>query len=124
MFRATIRGELRCEGCNEPVRLDWAHLFGRGNVIAEPWCSLPELTAALCRSCHRSIDTAAAPGLRSYLRTAALALLATRFAPLLDVLAATQETPLDALDQARAAERILEAELPGDALPDFAPSWR
>jgi hypothetical protein len=45
-----------CEAeCGRPAE-DWAHCFGRRNLIAEPWCSLPELTMGLCRSCHRKID--------------------------------------------------------------------
>lgn len=38
------------------VPTDWAHVAGRGHIIAEPYASSPELTGALCRRCHSAID--------------------------------------------------------------------
>lgn len=52
--------------------MDWAHLFGRRQIISEPWCSSPELTAALCRPCHQSIDRGLAPYLQKGLRLRAI----------------------------------------------------
>lgn len=53
-----IRSGGRCEACGRrDVPLDPAHVFGRGSKqIGEPWCSSPELMAALCRDCHNDID--------------------------------------------------------------------
>jgi hypothetical protein len=136
MRRATMRGESRCEGCGEPARLDFAHLFRRGNIIAEPWCSLPEMTAALCRTCHRGIDEAREPALLAELRLAALRRLVARF-PLPSfvepfapagiafsghVLHATAEA--DFVAAARAAERVLRTYVDERQLPSFAPRWR
>ena len=32
--------------------LEWHHIVGRGNKVAEPWASWAPLTAMLCRMCH------------------------------------------------------------------------
>lgn len=51
------RANGKCEGCGRAdAALDWAHVMGRGHLIAEPWCSSPELTMGLCRECHRAVD--------------------------------------------------------------------
>lgn len=85
------RSKGRCEGgCGRPGS-DWCHLFGRGNQVPEPWCSRRELTAYLCRSCHRDIDEGRAPILRFHLQfNACLALAETFKEPWLQV----QGTPL------------------------------
>lgn len=36
----------------EPV--DWHHIAGRRNIVAEPWASMPALTVALCRHAHHA----------------------------------------------------------------------
>jgi hypothetical protein len=73
-----LRAGFKCESCMSNLRpLDWAHLAGRGNIISEPWCSLPELTAALCSGkyapgCHERVDRNLAPELLRDLRQMAL----------------------------------------------------
>lgn len=53
-----------CEGCGQDGRrLEVAHLFGRRNIIGEPWASWHGLCAHLCgddpaygQGCHSLID--------------------------------------------------------------------
>jgi len=65
--------------------LEWAHLFSRGqHIVGEPWCSLPELTVALCASkyevgCHERLDRNLVPDLLCELRQLALMRLMNRF---------------------------------------------
>ncbi len=75
-----LRCRARCEGCNKTTRyLEWAHIFGRRQIIGEPWCSSPELTAALCVydpitqavGCHKQIDLRLNPALRRRLEETA-----------------------------------------------------
>lgn len=67
------RAKGRCERCEESQGpFEWAHVASRGNVISEPWCSTPELTACLCLSCHRAIDRNTAPQALAHLRTDAV----------------------------------------------------
>lgn len=123
MRRATVRGELRCEGCGEPARLDFAHLFRRGNIIAEPWCSLPEMAAALCRTCHRRIDEARDPRLLVALRFRALQRLRERF-PRANLAIDLVGPDDDLVLAARIAERVLRERVEEQELPSFAPRWR
>jgi hypothetical protein len=115
----------RCEaGCGARWGGDWCHLFGRGNIVAEPWCSLPEMTAGLCRTCHRAIDEARAPELRERLRRLALLRLGCRFPRELP-LVAEGLMPLtgSAVEFARQCERLLCAKVEPAALPAIAPGW-
>lgn len=82
--------------------MDWAHLFGRRALIGEPWCSSPELTAGLCRDCHRAIDGNVDTDLRDRLRWDGI----TRFVEAngLPQALTRKSDPLDAI---RAAERLL-----------------
>lgn len=51
------RAHYNCEMCGaQRVRLDLHHVTGRGNVIGQPWCDIPELCLALCRECHRAVE--------------------------------------------------------------------
>lgn len=116
----------RCEaGCGEPW-IDWAHLFGRGNIIAEPWCSLPALTAGLCRRCHDAIDQDRDPELRDRLRRRALVRLARAFPELARIVQRGLVAPpgeCDPVDVARTCERWLRANLTKADLPACAPEW-
>lgn len=115
----------RCEACGVRPWRDWAHLFGRGNVVAEPWCSLPELTMGLCRECHDVIDQDRDPELRERLRRMALIRLGRRFPVQLPLLAhGLMPADVSAVDFARECERLLVAAATVDALPDFAPRPR
>jgi len=60
----------RCEICRERYcrPLEWAHLFGRGNRIAEPLCSSPALTIMAGRDCHQDLDGNRIPRVRELLR--------------------------------------------------------
>lgn len=62
----------RCEvpGCRAEAT-EWAHMFGRRHLVAEPHASSPELTAALCRSHHQGIDRGLLPDTQLVLRWAA-----------------------------------------------------
>jgi hypothetical protein len=71
-------GNCEVSGCKVRAQ-DWAHLFSRGHVIAEPWCSLPELTLALCRPHHNLIDRGLGGELLALLRWTALQRLNARF---------------------------------------------
>jgi hypothetical protein len=107
---AVMRREgFSCAGCRSNMHpLEWAHLAGRGNIISEPFASLPELTAGLCVSsygrvgCHDSIDRGLNPDLLNQLRQRAIVLLMVRF----------KELPMlrydDPLDGIRDAVRQLE----------------
>jgi len=57
VFGRVLRNRGRCEapGCQAQAT-EWCHLVGRGNLVAEPFTSLPELTAGLCRDHHNAID--------------------------------------------------------------------
>lgn len=50
LVSARCRG--RCEGCGGVAKLDVHHVAGREE---EPFSSLAELTAGLCRDCHRAV---------------------------------------------------------------------
>jgi len=114
------------------VRTEWAHLFGRGNIIGEPWCSLPEMTMQLCPTCHQTIDRARDLTLRGVLRWACLLRLAHRH-PVVDstVREFVALTPFadslgyqqGAIDCARACTRLLVVQLDREALPELAPNW-
>jgi hypothetical protein len=74
------RAHGKCESCYRYTALDWSHVAGRGNVIAEPLASSPELTQGLCRPCHRAFDGhTMEPKKRRGLEQAALMRLAARF---------------------------------------------
>jgi hypothetical protein len=104
-----VRSGWKCEACGTNMRpLEWAHLASRGNVISEPWCSLSELTAALCSSkfavgCHEQIDRGLNTDLLDSLRSQAVVRLMGTY-PELGYLRVDE--PLDAI---RAAIRQLEA---------------
>lgn len=66
-YRATCRAEVMrraraplgigcCEGCAEWKPLEWAHVFGRRHIVAEPLASSPLMTRALCGHCHDRLD--------------------------------------------------------------------
>ncbi len=98
------RSKGRCEACEESQGpFEWSHLVGRGNNISEPWCSTPELTAALCIPCHNSIDRNVAPQRLAHLRTDALERLCQTYG--LDYV----DSLLDPLDAIRAVVRTLDA---------------
>jgi hypothetical protein len=71
-------GNCEVTGCKHRAQ-DWAHLFSRGHIIAEPWASLPELTLALCRDHHNMIDRGLGGELLKALRWQAMGRLAIRF---------------------------------------------
>jgi hypothetical protein len=107
------RANWQCEGCGSRMRpLEWAHLATRGNVISEPWCSTPELTAALCSSgygeigCHQKIDRNIAKQLLKDLRTDALIRLCETYGLGISEIVGEREDPLDAI---REAVRRLDA---------------
>ena len=68
----------RCEACGQAPATEWAHLAGRRHLIAEPWCSSAELTAALCRECHRALDGNRTPAVLATLRWDAIERLMAR----------------------------------------------
>jgi hypothetical protein len=95
-----LRAGFRCEACGDNMKpLEWAHLAGRGNIISEPWCSTPELTAGLCSGkwgelgCHERVDRALSPDLLNHLRSTALHRLALRY----EGFAELDGTPLDSI---------------------------
>lgn len=113
-----------CEGCGERPGTEWAHLFGRGNVISEPWCSLSELTAWLCRPCHDAVDRRHEQPLSDRLRWAALGRLELRWPALRPVLSGREPLDGDPFDVVRAAERMLPSVVQLGDLPLFAPAWK
>lgn len=119
--RATRFGVIHCEGCGAThVPTDWAHLFGRGNIIAEPWCSTPQLTAQLCRTCHNGVDRGFDKELALRLRREALLRLAGHWGEL-HYVDWPSEDPIEAV---RTCERWLKEHADRATLPDFAPDWR
>ena len=104
----------RCEGCGRrDVPLDPAHVFGRGNKgIGEPWCSCPELMAALCRECHNDIDQGTQPDqveLREHIRWTAFWRLIARL-NLAGVATRFDNLDRTALEAIRALVRYCDAE--------------
>lgn len=76
-----IRCKGRCEGCgNFSPKLEYAHIFGRRNIVGEPYASSPELTMALCcynrytnePGCHEKIDRYLDKALRDRLESIAV----------------------------------------------------
>ena len=46
-----------CEALPDwPLPTEWAHLFGRRGIVAEPWASSPALTMMMCHDCHDRYD--------------------------------------------------------------------
>ena len=78
--RLAIRCSGVCEGCRQPNNLDPHHVAGREE---EPFSSLSEMLAGLCRACHRSVTGEVGNGinfpLRRRLAAEALERLNTRF---------------------------------------------
>ena len=54
-----------CEGCGQPNNLDPHHVAGREE---EPFSSLVQLLAGLCRDCHRSVTGELGRGINVGLR--------------------------------------------------------
>ncbi len=98
-----LRAGFKCEACGSNLRpLEWAHLAGRGNIISEPWASLPELTTALCSGkyilgCHEKIDRALAPELLTQLRQLAIVRLMREYQ---ELRALNWDDPLDGIREA------------------------
>lgn len=63
--RVSARCRGLCEGCGQSDRLDVHHVAGREE---EPFSSLAELTAGLCRTCHRSVTGELGRGINVGLR--------------------------------------------------------
>ena len=105
-----LRAAFKCEACGSNLRpLEWCHIAGRGNVVAEPFASSPELTMGLCSAgwedigCHNKIDRAIDLELREMLRWKAVSALMKRYR--LGWVAGD-----NAIDAIREAVRHLEAE--------------
>jgi hypothetical protein len=99
---------LRCRGkceageCDQEAR-EWAHIFGRRAIIAEPWASSPDATFGLCRHHHQQLDRNLAPDLLDRMRWIAVArLCASHSVPI------PSTAEYDALGAIRAVVDVLE----------------
>lgn len=67
------RAQSVCEHCTFPkVALEWAHGFGRRQIVGEPLASSRFMTFAFCPICHPLFDSNQAPGRRDVLRWRAI----------------------------------------------------
>lgn len=60
-----LRCQGRCEGCQQSMKLDPHHVWGRGD---EPFSSMVESLAGLCRPCHDSVTGMVGRGINVGLR--------------------------------------------------------
>jgi hypothetical protein len=71
-----------CEGCRKyGVALDWHHVADRSHLIGEPWASTPELTVALCKTCHHGVTYGTRKDLDEALKVRAFSRLAITYDP-------------------------------------------